>query len=196
MLIGVDELDRDPKSSLINSPHISQPATTALQIALVSLLDSWEISPIAVVGHSSGEIAAAYATGALFLTHCMQLAYYRGVLAETLKLRHPDRPGAMLAIAATPEKLRSMIHTVGPDRIVIACINGPSLLTASGDTDVISQLQSNAEREGLFNRRLKVGVAYHSPHMQDIATEYWNAIKNVKTQASRSVAFHSSLKGR
>lgn len=196
MLIDIDELDRDPKSSLINSPHISQPATTALQIALVSLLDSWDISPIAVIGHSSGEIAAAYAAGALSLTHCMQLAYHRGALAEALKDRRPDRPGAMLAIGATPEKLGSMIHTVGSDHIAIACINGPSLVTASGDADMISQLQSDAESEGLFNRKLKVDVAYHSPHMQDIATEYWSAIKTIKTQASRSVAFYSSLKGR
>ena len=195
MLIDIDELDRDLKSSLINSPHISQPATTALQIALVSLLDSWGISPIAVVGHSSGEIAAAYAAGALSLTHCMQLAYHRGVLAEALKKRRPDRPGAMLAVGATPEKLGSMIHTVGSDHIAIACINGPSLVTASGDADMISQLQSDAESEGLFTRRLKVDVAYHSPHMQDIATEYWSAIKAIETQSSCSVAFHSSLKG-
>ena len=192
----VDELHWDPKSSLINRPFMSQIATTALQIALVSLLDSWNISPIAVVGHSSGEIAAAYAAGALSLTHCMQLAYHRGVLAEALKNRRPDRPGAMLAIGATPEKVGSMIHTIGSDHIVIACINGPSLVTASGDADMISQLQSDAESEGLFNRRLKVDVAYHSPHMLDIATEYWRAIETVKTQGSSNVAFHSSLKGR
>ena len=170
MLIDVDELDRDPESSLINSPRISQPATTALQIALVSLLDSWNISPVSVVGHSSGEIAATYAAGALSLTYCMQLAYHRGVFAEALKDRRPDRPGAMLAIGTTPEKLRSMIHAIGSDHIVIACINGPSLVTVSRDADKICQLQSDVESEGLFNRRLKVDVAYHSPHMQRLNT--------------------------
>jgi acyl transferase domain-containing protein len=63
----VEELSRSPKHSRIGEAEIAQPATTAVQIALVDLLESFSIRPSRVVGHSSGEIAAAYAAGALSL---------------------------------------------------------------------------------------------------------------------------------
>jgi acyl transferase domain-containing protein len=61
----IDELAKAENESRINEAEISQPATTAIQIALVDLLESFSIRPSRVVGHSSGEVAAAYAAGAL-----------------------------------------------------------------------------------------------------------------------------------
>ncbi|KAL8713811.1 MAG: hypothetical protein Q9225_006708, partial [Loekoesia sp. 1 TL-2023] len=191
----LDELLKDSESSLVNRPYISQPATTAIQIATVALLASWNIKPVAVVGHSSGEIAAAYATGALSARSCMLIAYQRGVLAETLKEKKPERPGRMLAIGASPAKVRPMVKRLGSAQVVIACVNGPSLITASGDERGISRLQSLTEDESLLNRRLKVDVAYHSPHMNDISSEYLSSIKPIEPQGVDNVAFHSSVRG-
>ena len=183
-------------ASLIDRAYISQPATTAIQIALVSLFSSWGITPSAVVGHSSGEIGAAYAAGALSLEQCILIAYHRGLLAESLKLRRTQRPGGMLAVGASTVKMTPMIKKIGSGQVVIACINGPSLVTISGDVDAISELQTNVEEEGLFNRRLKVDVAYHSPHMHDIAGDYLEAIKLIRPSEDRGVQFHSSVLGR
>ena len=126
----------------------------------------------------------------------MLVAYKRGILAETLKKKRPERPGGMLAIGASPAKVRPMVKRLGSAHVVIACVNGPSLVTTSGDVDAISELQGNAEDEGLLNRRLKVDVAYHSPHMRDIADEYLAAIEAAKPMKRGHVNFHSSVKGR
>lgn len=188
-----EELSKDAQSSLVNRPYISQPATTAVQIALVSLLSSWGIKPATVVGHSSGEIAAAFAAGALSANACIKIAYYRGVLAESL--RNKRRQGGMLAIGASAARVRPMIDRLGSAHVVLACINGPSLITASGDAEAISKLQSTVDDENLLNRRLKVDVAYHSPHMREIAADYLDSIKDVEPISSRKALFYSSLKG-
>ena len=196
ILNPTDELDKDAKSSLVDRAYISQPATTAIQIALVRLLSSWGITPLAVVGHSSGEIGAAYAAGALSVEQCMLVAYQRGLAAEILKQGRSQRPGGMLAIGAPQAKVRPMVERLGSSHVVIACINGPSLVTASGDADTISELQAEAEDQGFFNRRLKVDVAYHSPHMRDIASGYLAAIKAVVPTVGSGVHFHSTVVGR
>ena len=190
-----DELQKDAESSLVNRPYISQPATTALQIALVCLLFSWGLQPRAVVGHSSGEIAAAYAAGALSARSCLLIAFQRGALAETLAKDQTGRPGRMLAIGASPAKIRPMTKRLGSAQVVIACVNAPSLVTASGDERGIARLQAITEQESLFNRQLKVDVAYHSPHMQDIASEYLSFLKSIEPQPDHEVEFHSSVRG-
>ena len=196
LLTASDELAKDSKPSRIGRPFLSQPATTAIQIALVDLLSTWNVTPTAVVGHSSGEIAAAYAAGALSLPDCMLIAYHRGFLAESLKERRPDRPGGMLAVGASPAHVRPMLTRLGSAHAVVACVNAPSLITVSGDERAMARLQPLAEEEGLLNRRLKVDVAYHSPHMKDIATQYLESISSVVVQPQSEVLFHSSVKGR
>ncbi|KAL8952236.1 MAG: hypothetical protein Q9222_001850 [Ikaeria aurantiellina] len=191
----IDELIKDKESSMINRPFLSQPATTAIQIALVDLLSTWNIVPSAVVGHSSGEIAAAYAAEALSLADCMLIAYHRGVLAESLRERRPERPGGMLAIGAPPGRVRPMMKRLGSAHAVIACVNAPSLVTASGDERAIARLQSVIEDESFLNRRLKVDVAYHSPHMKDIAVEYKESLSGITPHRQAKVEFHSSVKG-
>ena len=74
-----------------------------LQIALVDLLRMWEILPSTVAGHSSGEIAAAYAMGALPKEDAWQVAYYRGLLSTKMKTDCPDLDGSMMAVGLSPE---------------------------------------------------------------------------------------------
>ncbi|KAL9038869.1 MAG: hypothetical protein Q9180_002872, partial [Flavoplaca navasiana] len=191
----LDKLLKDSEFSRIARPFLSQSTTTAIQIALINLLSSLNINPSAVVGHSSGEIAAAYAAGALSLSDCMLIAYHRGVLAECLKGMRANRPGAMLAIGASPAKVRPMLKRLGSANAVIACINSPSLVTASGDERAITGLHAIAAEENLLNRRLKVEVPYHSPHMKDIAIQYPEAISSIVPKSQTKVNFHSSVKG-
>lgn len=122
----------------------------------------------------------------------MLVAYHRGVLTE----KRPERPGGMLAIGASPAKVRPMLKRLGSSKVVIACVNAPSLVTVSGNVGAIFELRTDAEEESLLNRRLKVDVAYHSPHMRDIAGDYLAAIKAVKPNANCSTQLHSSVRGR
>ncbi|KAL7894249.1 polyketide synthase [Trichoderma sp. SZMC 28014] len=87
----IEELSRDESSSRLNNSEYGQPASTAVQIALVDLFKSWQVLPEAVVGHSSGEIAAAYAAGAISQSAAMFASYHRSFLAEKSKQRSDQK---------------------------------------------------------------------------------------------------------
>ena len=148
---------------------------------------------MAVVGHSSGEIAAAYAVGALSLSSCMAVAYHRGALASKVAGR-----GAMLAIGTTVIEVNSLLGKAAGGKAVIACINSPSLITVSGDTDAVDSLQTLATDAKIFTRRLKVDTAYHSHHMREIEAEYLSKLGGIRSDAGTrsSPRFHSSLRGK
>jgi acyl transferase domain-containing protein len=88
----------------INSPEYSQPLCTALQVALVELLRTFGIYPSVVIGHSSGEISAAYTIGAISLASAARVAFYRGKLAASLIER--GNSGSMMAVAMSKEGTR------------------------------------------------------------------------------------------
>lgn len=147
-----------------------------------------------MTGHSSGEIGAAFAAGALTFETCLSIAYYRGVSAERLKQIRPDIKGAMLALGMSPEAATAMIEDMKVGQVVvIACINSPSSVTLSGDVEAIAALQAVAEERRIFTRRLHVDVAYHSPHMDIVAEDYRVAIGKIKPMLSKNVHFYSSL---
>ena len=149
-----------------------------------------------MVGHSSGEIAAAFAAGALSIYSCMLISYSRGVLSQLLKSKFPERQGGMLAIGASPEDVQLLIDQVQKGKVVIACVNGPSLITASGDRDAIVELQALAEGKMMFARTLHVDVAYHSHHMKDVALEYEDALGYIGPADAENALFYSSLLGK
>lgn len=181
---------------MLGQAHVSQPACTAVQIALVKLLDSWGVRPDAVVGHSSGEIAAAYAAGALTLESCMSIAYYRGLVASNMKEKFPEVKGAMLAVGTDQQGVTSIIDQLQSSRVVVACVNSPNSITVSGDVNAIADLQKALEEKKIFARKLQVDVAYHSHHMDLIAEDYRKAIGTIRPSGSKKVEFFSSLLGK
>lgn len=191
----IDEMHKPQRISNIDRPYISQPACTALQIALVDLLTSWGITPKSVTGHSSGEIAAAYAAGILDLKASMKVAHYRGVVATKLRENRGDLRGAMLAIGATQDETQAVIDASVGERVVVACINSTSSITVSGDEAAIDLIQDLAEKKSMWNRKLKVDVAYHSHHMDRIADDYESLLGEVHPNVETAVEFFSSLKG-
>lgn len=134
-----DELERDFETSLVNKAIYSQPLCTALQIALVDMLASWNVHPRSVTGHSSGEIAAAYAAGALDLQDAMLIAYERG--CETSDLAKKGLKGAMTAVAMERDELVPILAALKNGKAVIACSNSPSSFTVSGDKSALDELQ-------------------------------------------------------
>jgi acyl transferase domain-containing protein len=166
-----EELMRDAKTTRVGQMHLSQPVTVALQLCLLQLLASWGIKPSALSSHSSGEIAAAYAVGALTFAEALGAAYYRGEIPS----HHEDLsrfPGGMLATSISPEEAAEHIAHVTGGRLVVACINSPSSVTISGDLIAIDEIEAHLTAEGIFARKLKVPLAYHSHHMQLLAEEY------------------------
>ncbi|KAJ2969565.1 hypothetical protein NUW58_g9958 [Xylaria curta] len=165
----------------INRPEFSQPLCTALQIALVEPLGSFNIFPDVVVGHSSGEIAAAYTVGALSLRSACKVSYHRGLLAGRVAAASALQPGAMMSVnLAEPEAESYLVKASLPGRVSVACINSPTNVTLSGDEVTIDQLQVDLEKDGVFARKLRTGVAYHSPAMHQVAGEYLSSLGSLE----------------
>ncbi len=199
----LEELTRDKESSRVGQAHISQPICTAVQLALTDLFTSFGIRPSAVTGHSSGEIGAAYAAGALSFENAMAAGYYRGQVIVELKKKHPELKGSMMAVGAGAHELNPMLEQLyggsnqGPTAVV-ACENSPSSTTLSGDEEAIDQVGEMFQSKDIFNRKLFVDVAYHSPHMQLIAESYLARISHIETPEEIEkcpVAFFSALYG-
>jgi acyl transferase domain-containing protein len=169
-----EELNRDKLESRINDAEISQPACTAIQLALVILLKSWGIYPGAVLGHSSGEIAAGFTAGLVSFEAAIAIAYFRGIAAKQITA-DKGVDGAMLAVGTSAQEARKLLQG-SKGYAVIAAVNSPNSVTISGDVDTIQHIHQQAEQQGLFVRRLKVAVAYHSRHMERAAASYLASI--------------------
>lgn len=170
----MEELARSQKDSRLAIPSISQPICTVLQIALVDELQSWGVKPSKVTGHSSGEIAAAYCIGALSHRDAIAVAYYRGKSSAGLKSRN----GGMMAVGCSREEAQKLMSDAEL-KATVACVNSPSNVTLSGDADTLDRLRAICEDLGVFARRLKVDVAYHSPHMNSCSADYASYIADI-----------------
>ncbi|KAK0129169.1 polyketide synthase [Cadophora gregata] len=180
----LSELLKNEKESIINLPKISQPLCTALQVALVDLLHDWGVKPSALSGHSSGEIAAAYALGALSRLDAWKLAYHRGRLTSDIASLSPGLRGRMMAVALSKDAAEAFLREGKSGVAIVACINSPENVTVSGDESAILELEDRLLKEGVFARRLKVETAYHSSHMRVIESQYLQAISDVRTKES------------
>ncbi|KAI6350763.1 hypothetical protein MCOR25_010409 [Pyricularia grisea] len=178
----VDELTKPRKAGVIRQPEFSQPLVTALQLALLAVLEDWDVKPSAVVGHSSGEIAAAVAAGYMSSADAIKTAYFRGYgskqMLEANGQEQAAGPLGMLAIGVGPEMVQSYLDAVnskssnkGAD-VHIACYNSLSSLTISGPVSSLTALEARLKEDGHFARLLQVDLAYHSPYMTSVASYY------------------------
>ncbi|PTB36575.1 hypothetical protein M441DRAFT_62043 [Trichoderma asperellum CBS 433.97] len=181
-----EELMRSVEESKIQQPKFSQPICTALQIGLVNLLEGWGITPAAVVGHSSGEMAAAYAAGALTLEEAIIVAYYRGQVTQ-----NHGRIGAMAAVGLGREDAAAYLQ----EGVVIACENSPKSITLSGDVERLDEVIANIKKDlpDIFARKLRVERAYHSHHMCEIGGIYEKLLDGFVKDKKPSVPFFSSV---
>nr|ALQ32849.1 putative polyketide synthase [Fusarium foetens] len=181
----------------INMPQYSQPLATAVQIALIELFANFRITPNVVIGHSSGEIAAAYASGGLSLESACRVSYFRGLLAGKLREANMSSPGAMLSINLAPHHVSEYLGKTGVTTVNVACINSPLNVTLSGPEESIDKIKSQADQDGIFAQNLKTGVAYHSPSMKAIASEYLATLGGlVKRTDGTSIPMVSSVTGK
>lgn len=185
----LEEISKSPEDSELSHPLLSQAVCTALQIALIDLLAAWGICPDSVTGHSSGEIAAAYAVGALSMEDAMAVAYFRGEAASQVPTDH-DLRGAMMAVGMTPTEIQPYLNGLASGKVVVACINSPVSVTVSGDVAGIHELEQLLRDKPVFSRRLAVYVAYHSHHMELVAKYYLDAIANIKPRAQPQIPGH------
>lgn len=174
-----DQILADEKSSLVSSASISQPLCTAAQILLVDLLRAAGIEFSAVVGHSSGEIAAAYASGYLTAEDAIRVAYYRG-----LHLKSGKKKGAMMAVGTSFDDAKELCELPAFEgRVCVAASNSPASVTLSGDTEAIDEIKVVLAEENKFTRLLKVDRAYHSSHMEEHIEPYVQSLAQCNVTA-------------
>jgi acyl transferase domain-containing protein len=191
----LDELQKDKDQSRINDSEISMPAMTALQIALVDLLELVGYRAYAVIGHSSGEIAAAYCVGALSREAALTASYHRSFMSIMAK-EAIGKQGGMMAVDMRKEAMTELLSTVPFRDLSIACHNSPSSVTVSGDAIALDQLQKLLEQRGIFHRRLLVDTAFHSQHMKAVADTYLSSLAEIESSiADSSQIFVSSVTG-
>ncbi|KAM6480831.1 hypothetical protein HDV62DRAFT_398719 [Trichoderma sp. SZMC 28011] len=152
----------------LGNPLYSQPLCTAIQIGLVDMLSTWNVQPAAVIGHSSGEIAAAYSSGVLSHEDAMYVAYYRGTLSSVVSSRAGIQ-GSMLAAGISESEAAKYLD--GKDSVSIACINSPSSVTLSGESSAVEEVHDALVKDGKFSRQLRTGVAYHSHYMAVVSED-------------------------
>jgi len=148
-------------AGLLDKTEVAQPVLFAVEAGLVAIWRSFGVEATAVVGHSIGEVAAAFAAGSLTLAEGVRLAYARGQA-----MAYAAGKGRMLAVAAPAAEVASIAARFG---VSVAAINGPDTVVLSGDASALAQIETEWRAEGRFARWLPVDYAFHSDQMEPAA---------------------------
>ena len=191
-----EELIAEGPKSKLHLAEYAQPLCTALQILLVDLLAAANVKFSAVVGHSSGEIGAAYAAGVLSARDAIVVAYYRGIHTKLAGGPNGER-GAMLAVGTSLEDAEEFVALPQFEgRICVAAANSPTSVTLSGDVDAVDEAKEVFDDEGKFARTLRVDKAYHSHHMRPCGDPYVASLRKAGVTANKprnGVKWYSSV---
>ncbi|KAI6487042.1 Type I Iterative PKS [Pyricularia oryzae] len=179
----VRELEKRGDESRLGRAEVSQAICTVLQIALVDELRSWGVRPARVIGHSSGEIAAAYCLGALSHSDAIAAAYFRGkasaAVAEASSKQATEM--GMMAVGCSREQAQELIAGQnGCVDVTVACVNSPESITLSGHATELEKMAEVLQEHSIFHRRLKVEIAYHSPLMAAVSDKYLSYISHIE----------------
>jgi acyl transferase domain-containing protein len=176
------ELRAGPADAQADDIASSLPAIIALQMALTALLESWAITPDLVLGHSLGEMTAAYAAGCLSMPDALTIACHGSRLLGLGTGR-----GAMLAAGRSAAEMATLIEPY--PTLAIAAHNGPASTVVSGDRQAIADLSAELSARGIFHRDLGAGYAFHSPRLRDYTAqfaEFAQVLAGLKPMAGRT----------
>jgi acyl transferase domain-containing protein len=184
----IAELQKEASESRVNDTVIVQPTVMAIQIALVKLYEHYGIRPAGIVGHSIGEVAAGFAAGALTLEQAVEVIFHRSQAQDQVSGK-----GGMLAVGLSLDEARKLIEFY-EGRVSIGVVNGPEMLTLSGDAVPLQQIAEILETRGIFNRPVNVQVAYHSHHMDSIKETMLESLAHVEG-AEATTPLYSTVSG-
>ena len=123
----------------------------------------------------------------------MRIAYLRGRYVDEIQRRLGDGKGTMLAAGLTEGEAQSYLDDITDGTAVIGCVNSSTSITISGDDHVLTRLEGAIQKDGKFARKLRVTVAYHSPHMQVVADDFLQSMGSVETLTEFSIPMFSSV---
>jgi acyl transferase domain-containing protein/NADPH:quinone reductase-like Zn-dependent oxidoreductase len=160
---------------------VVQPALWAVLVSLAELWQSFGVAPDAVVGHSQGEIAAAYIAGALSLEDSARVVALRSKAITRLA-----GAGGMASIAEPVAVVEARIASGGwQDVVSVAAVNGPSSVVVSGQPEALADLVAAAQSEDVRARVIPVDYASHSAQVEAIETQLRDALADIQPRTGR-----------
>ncbi|MGB0525383.1 MAG: acyltransferase domain-containing protein, partial [Flammeovirgaceae bacterium] len=180
----------NPEERHFKEIDIIQPSIFAMQVALAELWMSWGVMPHAVIGHSMGEVASAYISGAISLEDAALIISQRSKM-----MKQVSGKGAMLMTDLTVDEANELKGKLTRE-ISVAVNNSPKSSVLAGDHDLIHELQVQLESEGRFARTVKVDVASHSHHMDAVSLELRDQLERVQARESAIPMYSTVLKGK
>jgi acyl transferase domain-containing protein/NAD(P)-dependent dehydrogenase (short-subunit alcohol dehydrogenase family)/acyl carrier protein len=167
---------------------VVQPVLFAVMVSLAELWRACGVSPGAVVGHSQGEIAAAYVAGALSLRDAAQVVAVRSRALQGLA-----GSGGMLSVSLGVEELDPLLGRWG-DRVSLAAVNGPRSLVVSGDPEALEELLRECEAGEVRARKIDVTYAAHSAQVEEVREELLSGLAGIAPR-SAEIPFLSTVTG-
>lgn len=184
------ELAGENGSNRYERTEVAQPALFALQVGITRMLAQRGVVPCAVIGHSVGEVAAAWACGALTLADAVHVIFQRSRLqGQTRGL------GRMTAVGISGEEALALIaqHNLGAS-VCVAGFNSSRGATLAGSPDALGVLEAALAEQSLFHRRLDLDYAFHSPAMDSIEAGIRESLADIQPRAGE-VPFYSTVTG-
>ncbi|WP_346099520.1 acyltransferase domain-containing protein [Streptomyces olivaceiscleroticus] len=183
------ELQAEEADARLDRIDVVQPLLFTMEVALAELWSSWGVRPDAVIGHSMGEVAAAYVAGAVSLEDAARVISLRSRL-----MCQASGQGAMLAVELTG---REAAEAVGARSglVSVAVSNSRRSTVLSGDRTALEEIADELTRREIFCRWVKVDVASHSPQMDPLREDLLGLLDGVSGRAPR-VPMHSTVTGR
>ncbi|XP_022084421.1 uncharacterized protein LOC110975878 [Acanthaster planci] len=173
------ETDRDK----INQTEIAQPSICAVQIALAELYRMRGVTPDAIIGHSVGEVAAAYAAALLSLEDAIKVIYIRG-----RQLRKTSGLGAMVAVLHAVDEVQARLENSEYVSVIdIAAINSPTQVVLSGDSESVLGFVDSLKKDGIRCVSLKVHNAFHSYQQEEIRKDFIKKAKFLESSSRESI---------
>ncbi len=170
--------------------EIAQPTLFAIQVGITRMLRQRGIMPTAVAGHSVGEIAAAWAAGALTLDEAVQVIYHRSQLQGTTK-----GTGQMTAVGLGQDDARKLLEeSWGGAVLTLAGCNSSRGVTVAGKPKDLERMEAQLAKRGIFHKRLDLDYAFHSPTMDPTEAGVMATLAGIAPTAS-TIPFYSGVSG-
>ncbi|MEO8110497.1 MAG: SDR family NAD(P)-dependent oxidoreductase [Ginsengibacter sp.] len=184
----MDALCSDESISKFNEIDVIQPCLFAIQVALSALWQSWGITPDTVIGHSMGEIVAAYTAGVITLEDAIQIVCCRSRLLRRLRGK-----GKMMVTDLSALEAKELLQPY-QNRIGIAAINSPTSTVLSGESLKIDEVMDDLKRRNFFCRLVNVDVASHSFQMDELQDDLLKMLDGLKTKSAK-IPIYSTVSG-